>query len=299
MINWIEWQFWSWKSSTATYLAKQQAILSINKIKKWKSSSFNTIILSNIKMDEFKLTNYVYFEDDKFLDVLRTCNAINDLERHLYWYLKEWNSLIKWKRKKFTKFYIFFDEVWAIMNNRNYKDFNTTISEYINQNRKNFQEIYLITADWQQSDKSLRRFVDWWYYVKPLFPFPILRDIAIVRRMKKDDEGKPALQNYVWKDQNWDYITKTKPIDEYYTWYWKPSIWPYYDDLHKNIRDVDKYKSIDPNLLNWIIEKKSELLNPFNTTNKFNELKNYVKLDIKPSLQEDNKKIALFKKNIE
>lgn len=37
---------------------------------------------------------------------------------------------------------------------------------------------------------------------------------------------------------------KEKPIDSYETWYWAPSVWKLYDDLHKNIRDPNKYTSI-------------------------------------------------------
>lgn len=258
MIHWIEWQFWSWKSSLATHVAREVARFTVKSIAKWLSESWN-IILSNIKMNEITIPNYFYFEDDKFLEILRTANAINDLERKLYWYKKRGNTLTRRKREKFSRIYIFFDEVWAIMNNRAYKNFNTVISEYINQNRKNFQEIYLITADWQQSDKSLRRFVEWWYYVTPFVNLPILKNIWIVRRMQKDEEWKPALENYVWKDQNWDYILKQKPIDERVDWFWKPWIWEYYDDLHKNIRDPEKYINLDFKLLNKIISRKKEL----------------------------------------
>lgn len=258
MIHWIEWQFWSWKSSLATHIARKVAQITAKGIAKWLSASWN-IILSNIKMNEETIGNYFYFEDDKFLEILRTANAINDLERALYWFTKRGNTLTRRKRNKFSRIYIFFDEVGAIMNNRNYKQFNTVISEYINQNRKNFQEIYLITADWQQSDKSLRRFVEWWYYVKPFMNLPILRDIWVVRRMQKDDEWKPAMETYTWKDQNWDYVVKQRPIDEYIEWFWKPWIREYYDDLHKNIRDDEKYIDLDFKLLWKIINQKKEL----------------------------------------
>ena len=263
MINGIEWQFGSWKSSLATHIARKVAIQTSKDVARKLLASWN-IILSNIPMNEEYFWNYFYFEDDKFLEVLRTCNLVNDVERHLYWYRKKGSSLTQWKRNRFSKFYIFFDEVWAIMNGRNSKDFDNVISEYINQNRKNFEEIYLITADWEQSDKSLRRFCEWWYYVTPLFPFWIFKNIWIIRKMQKDADGKPAMRPYTSKDQNWDYIVKYKPINEYVQWFWKPWVWSLYDDLHKNIRDPQKYTLADKDLALSIINKKPELQNVFN-----------------------------------
>jgi len=264
MINGIEWQFGSWKSSLATHIARKVAVQTAKDVAKKITASGN-IIISNIKMDEEFFWNYLYFEDDKFLEVLRSCNLVNDIERELYQYRKPWNSLIKWKRNKFSKFYIFFDEVWAIMNWRNHKEFDTVISEYINQNRKNFEEIYIITADWEQSEKSLRRFCEWWYYVQPLFPFWFFKNIWIIRKMQKDAEWKPAMKTYLAKDDKWDYVAKSKPIDEYVEWFWKPWVWDLYDDLHKNIRDPAKYTGADIKLVTSILQKKPELQNTFNT----------------------------------
>lgn len=259
MIHWIEWQFWSWKTSLATQMARQVSISSAKDIAKWLAQSWN-IILSNIKMDSNAFSNYFYFEDHKFLEILRTCNCLNDLERMLYWEKRKNSSLIKWKRNKFSKFYIFFDEVGAIMNNKNYKDEAKQLPIYINQNRKNFEEIYIITADGEQSAKTLRRFVEWWYYVTPLINLPILRNIWIIRQQKKDIEGNVMMENYVWKDQSWDYVNKQRPMDYYFDWFWKPWIWIFYDDLHKNIDDPDKYKWVDLKLFTQIVWYKKELI---------------------------------------
>jgi CTP:phosphocholine cytidylyltransferase-like protein len=54
---------------------------------------------------------------------------------------------LKYKRERFSKFYIFFDESGAMMNNRKYKEFDNVFSEYVNQNRKLFTDIYLVSAD--------------------------------------------------------------------------------------------------------------------------------------------------------
>jgi len=46
--------------------------------------SNNYLIISNIKIDKNKIPNYHYFDDDKFLETLRSLNAVNDLERFIY-----------------------------------------------------------------------------------------------------------------------------------------------------------------------------------------------------------------------
>ena len=69
------------------------------------------------------------------------------------------------------------------------------------------------------------------------------------------------MMNYLWKDQNGDYVNKSKPIDYYYAWFWRPKYWKMYDDLHKNIRDQNKYKNINKELFVDIISKREELKN--------------------------------------
>ena len=263
MINGIEGQFGSWKSSLATHIAYKVALVQSNFLSRKLLQNTSNIILSNIKMEGTLFKNYFYFEDDKFLEILRTANLLNDVERAIYTKSQEGKQLLKYKRSAFTNVYIFFDEVGAIMNNRNYKEFDTVMTEYINQNRKNFQHIYVITADWEQTEKSLRRFVDWWYNVEPFWNFWIFKNIWVIRRVKKDKEGKILMQPYLGKDQNGDYITKYKPVQETVSYFWKPSVWKYYDDLHKNIRDIDKYNGANIDLLKQIIDKKPELTIPF------------------------------------
>lgn len=264
MIYWIEWQFGSWKTATSTYFAKKIQDTSNKKILKHLSTSWN-LILSNIHLDTNYFKNYFYFNDDDLLDILRTINLVNDFERVLYTARQKNSSILKYKRERFSKFYIFFDESGAMMNNRKYKEFDNVFSEYVNQNRKLFTDIYLVSADWEQNEKSFRRFVDRWYYVTPLSKYiPFLKDIWIIRRMKKDSEWKPLLQNYVWKDQNGDYVVKYRPVDEYYDFFYKPFMWTYYDDLHKNIKDPKKYQIKNKDLVYDIIKRKKELEAPFN-----------------------------------
>jgi hypothetical protein len=105
----------------------------------------------------------------------------------------------------------------------------------------------------------LRRMVDWWYYVKPFANFPILRDIWVIRRQQKDDEWKVLTYKYIWKDDKWDEVLKEKPIDEYYWFFFKPTVWGLYDDLHKNIADPEKYTALDLKLIWEILNWKPEL----------------------------------------
>lgn len=259
MLYWIEGQYWSWKSSLATYIAKEICLASKKSIQKGKSLSWN-IIISNIKMDKKLLPNYYYFDDDKLLQVLRTCSFVNDVERYLYTEIKKnWGGLLNYKRNKFSKFYLFFDEAGAIANNHLKLEKNHTYAEYINQNRKNFQDIYWITAKGTQTNKTLREMVDWWYYVKPLFNFWIFKDIGIIRRQQKDVEWKIITEKYIWRDVNGDDVMKEKPIDEYVWFFWKPSVRSYYDDLHKNISDPEKYTDLDFMLVEEVLLWKPEL----------------------------------------
>jgi hypothetical protein len=139
------------------------------------------------------------------------------------------------------------------------------------QNRKNFENIYIIGADWNQNDKSLRRHVEWWYRIKPLSywlaKLPFFRDIWVIERHKKDEEGNIAMEKYVWKDQNGDYIAKSRPIQENVDRFYKPGVWSLYDDLHKNIRDKERLNINKDHLRafiwnNKILEEKAQKLLP-------------------------------------
>lgn len=256
-IFWIEWQFWSWKTSLASYMAKKKAMETVRAIAKkidWK----NSIIISNIKFDKQIIPNSYYFEDSKILEMLRTGNAINDIERAIYWKVKTPGWLTKWPRKKFLKMYIFFDESWALMNSQKRLKDNETFAQYLNQCRKNNTDIWIISVEGSENNKILRSKVDWWYYVNSI-NFPFLKDFWIIRRCKKDAEWNIQTIKYLWKDQNGDYVQKEKPMDYYVDFFYKPLSWRNYDDLHKNIKDSEKYSEIDIDLFNAILEQKPEL----------------------------------------
>ena len=276
-IYWIEWQFWSWKTSLAVHFAKKIAVQTAKDImsKIWKNWS---IIITNIKLDNVEIPNYFYFEDNKILEMLRTGNAINDIERELYGKQKTKGWLTIWPRKKFLKMYIFFDESWALMNSQKRLSNNETFAQYLNQCRKNFTDIYIISVEWNENNKILRSKVDWWYYVNTI-NFPILRDFWIIRKCKKDKDDNIATIKFLARDNNWDYIQKEKPMDYYVWFFYKPFTWKIYDDLHKNIKDEEKYTWIDSDLFNTILDKKPELKEEVKKNPKFktlfSKIKNY------------------------
>ena len=274
-IYWIEWQFWSWKTSLAVHFAKKIAVQTAKDImsKIWKNWS---IIITNIKLDNVEIPNYFYFEDNKILEMLRTGNAINDIEREIYGSKKTKWGLTIWDRKRFLKMYIFFDESWALMNSQKRLSNNETFAQYLNQCRKNFTDIYIISVEGNENNKILRSKVDWWYYVNTI-NFPILRDFWIIRRCKKDKDDNIATVKFLAKDQNWDYIQKEKPMDYYVGFFYKPFTWRIYDDLHKNIKDEEKYTWIDSELFNTILDKKPELRQEVLKNEKFKILQNKIK----------------------
>jgi len=274
-IYWIEWQFWSWKTSLAVHLAKKIAVQTAKDIMSKIGKSWG-IIITNIKLDKVEIPNYFYFEDNKILEMLRTGNAINDIEREIYWTQKTKGWLTIWNRKKFLKMYIFFDESWALMNSQKRLSNNETFAQYLNQCRKNFTDIYVISVEWNENNKILRSKVDWWYYVNTI-NLPILRDFWIIRKCKKDKDDNIATIKFLARDQNWDYIQKEKPMDYYVGFFYKPFTWKIYDDLHKNIKDEEKYTWIDSELFNSILEKKPELKEELKKNPKFKTLLSKIK----------------------
>ena len=274
-IYWIEWQFWSWKTSLAVHFAKKIAVQTAKDIMSKIGKNWS-IIITNIKLDNVEIPNYFYFEDNKILEMLRTGNAINDIERELYWKQKTKGWLTIWPRKKFLKMYIFFDESWALMNSQKRLSNNETFAQYLNQCRKNFTDIFIISVEWNENNKILRSKVDWWYYVNTI-NFPILRDFWIIRKCKKDKDDNIATIKFLARDQNWDYVQKEKPMDYYVGFFYKPFTWKIYDDLHKNIKDEEKYTWIDSDLFNTILEKKPELRQEVIKNEKFKILQNKIK----------------------
>jgi len=233
MIYGIDWQFGSGKTSFATFLAN-------------KYQGENLIIWTNTKLNTVLIKNVIEYDDDNLIWALRSINYFNDIERTMYGFQTFNNNLTRWHRNKFTRHILIFDEAWAIANWRNSNAFDNNTTEYINQNRKNFSDIFIVTADWGQADKSLRRFVDWWFYSKPLLSWmPIIKDFKHVRCQKRDSDGvKVLMEEYTGFDEQGELILKQRPIDKFETIYFQPFVFNLYDDLYKNIKDPDKYKNL-------------------------------------------------------
>lgn len=278
-IHWIEWQFWSGKTSLAVYLSKKI------------SKDPNAIIITNIKLSKVFFLNSFYFSDEKLLEMLRTINSVNDIERIIYWWQKTKYWLKNWPRKKFLKFYVLFDESWALLNSqkRLWKE-NETFAQYLNQCRKLFTDIYIISVEGGENNKILRSKVEWWYYVKTI-NFPFLKDFWIIRRQKKDENWNVATIKYLWKDQNGDYIQKEKPMDYYVDYFYKPFVWPLYDDLHKNIKDPEKYNWLDKELFNEILKMKPELEKVIFENEKFKILESKIEKNDNKQLDGSNTSI--------
>jgi len=154
-----------------------------------------------MELNTVEIPNVFKFEDDELLKTFRTVNLLNDIERIKYGVPpdKNYTSLTRWMRNHFTNHIILFDEAGAILNGRDSKDFDNVMTKYINQNRKIWTDIYIITADGAQSEKSLRRFVKCWFYSKPLVSwFPILRDFKHVRMQSRTEDGKTIeMENFL------------------------------------------------------------------------------------------------------
>jgi len=227
MITGIEGQFGSGKTSTAVKIAER--------------AGPRALVLTNIRVNTQAKPNWLVFGDDELMEMLRFANAVNDGERLAFCKPRNDAPFPYYARGKFTHILILLDEAGASMNNRAWKDFDVAMVEYVNQNRKMRTDIFLVTADGQQVESSLRRFVEQWYYAKPLLPFGFFKDVKLVRCMIKDSEGKPKMLSYLGRDANGDWVVKEKPQDFFVFWYWQPTTWRLYDDWHKNIKDPEKY----------------------------------------------------------
>lgn len=246
MIYGIDGQFGSGKTSFAVFIANRY-------------QGENVCIWTNAKLNTVLIKNVYYFEDDDLLGALRSVNFINDVERCFNGFETESNNLVRWHRHKFTRHILIFDEAGAIANGRDSKNFDNVITEYVNQNRKEFMDIYIVTADGGQAEKSLRRFVDWWFYSKPLVSWlPILKDFKHVRCQKRDKDGvKVQMEEYLAQDEQGDWIMKQRPLDRFETVYFQPMVFNLYDDLYKNIKDPMKYQGmILPAIRDVVLRKK-------------------------------------------
>lgn len=142
-------------------------------------------------MNTIRLKNIYKFEDNELLSIFRTQNLINDMERQVFDLPIKDSDLMYHPRHMFTRCIFALDEAGALLNSREWsKNMEEHRSEYINQNRKNFLDIYLCSADGSENDKSLRKFVQYWFYSEPFLNFPILNQIKVIRKQEREVDGK-------------------------------------------------------------------------------------------------------------
>lgn len=141
-------------------------------------------------MDTVNIPNVYQFDGnyETLLDVFRTVNLVNDLERFAFSSPRENSSIRYHPRSDYTRFVIFFDESTSNMNANDWKSFDSVITQYLHQNRKLFLDFYLAGADGSGNASVFRKQIEYWYYMKPFSDFLFLRDFKVCRRQKREDD---------------------------------------------------------------------------------------------------------------
>lgn len=230
-IYWVDWPYGVWKTSFAVYYWKQF-------MKKYWNKWF---VISNIKLYWPEFKNYLFFDDENIIEVLRFVNLVNDMERSIeknYYFLKNWKK--EYKRSSFTKTLILFDESGALLNKHQKQVYNTSLIQYINQTRKMFYDLIMTSVLGDENFKQLRDKVEHWYSMEQPFgdKIPLLNGVRTVYYEKREKDGSTVkTEKFVGKDIKWDRILKERPLKWKYDWFYKPKTYENYDDLHKNINE--------------------------------------------------------------
>ena len=177
------------------------------------------------KLDNFE---FYHFWDNEFKNALVTCATRNFNERYL-----------NLSRNLRTQNFIFFDEVWILMNSSAYKNFDTELLDFLLQVRKLNLSIFFWYQKYTDFLAKLRKHIDLNIYFKPLLNISLLKPYTWAYRMNYFDfeTWKVLTESYIAKDEQWDYIQKERPLDFHYQWmFWKPSRWKIYDDLFINAK---------------------------------------------------------------
>lgn len=230
LYGWEGW-FWSGKTSGMVYIAHE-------------AKKTGAVVWSNTPLHKGLFPRQIIYNDDNFLETMRTVNAVNDYERLLYDTpaSEATGGLTLHNQKKFTPHTLLLDEAWAVKNANLWASEDKAVVFYINQNRKNELNIHIGTPEGTQVTKDLRRFVESWFYSVPFMKVPILKNFLCIRRTYKHDDGRVKTESYLGRDSRGEEVMKEKPMDYSFDWYWAPFIWKMYDHLYKNIPDSDKYK---------------------------------------------------------
>ena len=228
----VDWPYGVWKTSFSVYYAKKFK-------EKYKDKG---LIISNIKLYWSSFEDYLHFDDNNIIDVLRFVNLINDYERTIeknYFFLKNWKK--EYKRGAFTKTLIIFDESGALLNKHQKQVYQTSLLQYVNQTRKMFYDLIMTSVLWDENFKQLRDKVEFWYSMEAPFgyDFPILWGIRTIYREKREKDWTTLkTEKYIWKDIKWDRVLKERPLKYKFDWFYKPLTYNNYDDLHKNINEI-------------------------------------------------------------
>ena len=70
----------------------------------------NHTIWTNVQVDLQAIPNAIIFPDKDILEVMRTINVLNDMERSMYSKPREGSNIMDHDRNAFTNHVIFFDE---------------------------------------------------------------------------------------------------------------------------------------------------------------------------------------------
>lgn len=246
MIYWIDWPYWNWKTWYSIYWIKKAKKLYGKKL----------IIFSNIKMYDI---DYIDINDVDLLPVLQAIYKKNQKDRenpnNFKILKKNWKKCLI--RQNMTRFIILLDESWSVMNKHQKTHYDTKLIYYINQTRKLFYDLFLISARWDENFKQLRDKVSFWFRIEKKFKsFPFLSDLRFVYLEEREDDWKTLItEKFIWKDQKWDKVLKERPKSEFYEWYYAPFTYDFYDDLFINNKDIIDDLIIQP--ITDIITKKT------------------------------------------
>ena len=229
----VDGTFGSGKSSFAAYMARQLV-------------GTRCIIWTNMALEKAYIPGVIEFRDDEIMKVFRTINWINDIERDTFSKIAPGHSVPKYDRSKFTRHLVILDEAGAHANQNDWRSFDTDVVQYVNQCRKNFMDIVLVTAKGGQVLTNLRQFVEIWFYIRPLFDFWFFKNIRVVRGQERQEDGRSVvLDSDLIRNDKGDWVLRQKPRDWYETWFYAPAVWRFYDDLRKNVVDDRKYLMAD------------------------------------------------------
>lgn len=219
----VDGEFWAWKTNMMSYMLERF------------SRDPYTICFTNIKIN-YERENIIFYEDildawynEKgkknttfwMLEILKIIWQIDNLQRKA-------NTT----RANRLRFYIFQDEWGIIFNQHARSKFPLAFFDYLLQVRKINVTIFLWVQLFTNLSKQLREHIARVFYFEPFLGY--FTSFWSIRCKKLDVEGNIRMKQYLAKDEQGDYITKEKPIDQHVKYWYKPRYYKLYDDLYLN-----------------------------------------------------------------